>query len=139
MSRGAFTLIEVMVVLFILLAIAGAAVGVYQGRQEKSKRDTTLLYVKSLANYLDMYQLDVGRFPTTEQGLDALLTCPSDVPDPGKWGGPYIRDNAQTLDPWQNPYQYVSPGTRSRDGYDVWSFGPDGIDGTDDDIGNWTK
>lgn len=138
-NRNAFTLIEIMVVLFILVAISAAAVGVYQGRLERSRRDTTLVYVRSLAQFLDAYQLDVGRFPTTEQGLNALIECPSDLPDPSKWAGPYIRENAQTLDPWQNPYQYVSPGTHSRDGYDVWSFGSDRIDGTDDDIGNWTK
>jgi general secretion pathway protein G len=136
---GGFTLIEIMIVLFILLALVAAMVGAYQGRMNKANYQTTLLYVQTLATQLDMYQVDIGHFPTTEQGLNALLDAPSDLANPAKWAGPYLKDNAKTNDPWNNPYQYCCPGVRSRSGYDVWSLGPDQTDGTEDDIGNWTK
>lgn len=137
-QRG-FTLVEVMVVLFILLAIASVAVVSVQGSRERANIDKTKVYIRALGSALELYQVHVGRFPTTEQGLDALLNPPSDLADPGKWSGPYLKDNAETHDAWGSPYQYVSPGTHSRDGYDVWSLGPDMTDGTEDDIGNWTK
>ncbi|MDR3199405.1 MAG: type II secretion system major pseudopilin GspG [Planctomycetaceae bacterium] len=137
-SRG-FTLIEVLTVIFILLVLASAAVVAYRGTQEKANIDSTVLYVKNLSSALEMYQAHVGRFPTTEQGLSALLNPPSDLSNPARWSGPYLKDSAAAVDPWGNPYQYVCPGTRTRDGYDIWSFGPDGNDNTDDDIGNWTK
>lgn len=137
--RHGFTLVEVMVVLFILLAIASIAVVSVQGSRERANVDKTKVYVRALGSALELYQVHVGRFPTTEQGLDALLNPPSDLPDPSKWSGPYLKDNAETHDAWGSPYQYVSPGSRSRDGYDVWSLGPDMTDGTEDDIGNWSK
>ena len=56
--------------------------------------------------------------------------------NPSKWEGPYL-DSDLPLDPWDNPYQYVSPGIHNPDGFDIWSYGPDGINGTEDDIGNW--
>jgi general secretion pathway protein G len=134
-----FTLMEVLVVLFILLALASTAVVTYQGRLAKANVDQTILYVKTLTDAIESYRLAVGRFPTTEQGLNALLNPPSDLPNPAKWSGPYLKDTAPTEDPWGNPYQYVCPGTRTRDGFDIWSLGPDGTDNTEDDIGNWTK
>jgi general secretion pathway protein G len=137
-SQG-FTLIEVLIVFFILLALASAAVVAYQGTREKAKIDQTHLYIKALSEAIELYQVHVGRFPTTEQGLNALLNPPSDLTNPAKWSGPYLKDSAATEDPWGGPYQYASPGTRTRDGFDVWSLGPDGTDGTEDDIGNWTK
>lgn len=137
--RRGFTLTEVLVVLFILLAIMSVMVGVFRGTQKNAQIDQTKLYIRTLVNAVELYELHIGRPPTTEQGLDALLNPPADLANPSKWGGPYLKDNAKTLDPWDSPYQYVSPGTKTRDGFDIWSFGPDGIDGTDDDIGNWTS
>jgi len=85
---------------------------------------------------LQMYQMTIGSYPTTMQGLEALRTAPGDLPNPAKWDGPYL--NAPIpLDPWNQPYQYVSPGRHNPNGYDVWSVGPDGVNGTQDDIGNW--
>ena len=82
-----------------------------------------------------MFELDCGSFPSGAQGLDALRMPPPDVP-PGKWNGPYL-DSAVPLDPWGSPYQYMFPGSRNPDSYDLWSCGPDGMNGTEDDIGNW--
>ena len=75
----------------------------------------------------------MGRYPTTEEGLNALLKAPEGTED--RWAGPYVRDIPK--DPWGNEYQYAFPATRSRDAYDIWSMGPDGKNNTDDDIGNW--
>ena len=82
-----------------------------------------------------MYDSSVSSYPSS---LQALLTQPQDLPDPSKWAGPYL-DIDIGRDPWGNPYQYACPGSHNPDSFDVWSFGPDGVNGTPDDIGNWTK
>ena len=84
---------------------------------------------------LDLYELDNGTYPTTEQGLRALRVEPSSSPRPRKWSGPYLK--REPLDPWKNPYQYQNPGSQNSDGYDLYSFGPDGQESGDDDITNW--
>ena len=106
---------------------------------------------------LHTYRVHMGDFPSTTEGLQALITAPSSppaAPSPlpavfrdsadkaGRWRGPYVFANEHWkpfLDPWGNPYQYRYPGIRNKDGYDIWSKGPDGKDGTADDIGNWPK
>ena len=79
------------------------------------------------------YKLAIGKYPSTEEGLNALLNAPESAGD--RWKGPYVR--SLPLDPWGNPYQYRYPAQKSKDGYDVWSMGPDGQNETEDDIGNW--
>ena len=138
-KRSGFTLMEILIVIFILLLLAGIAVGVFNGTRERAKIDTTKINIRVLKSQVDRYNLEVGNYPTTAQGLDALLQPPADLPDPSKWGGPYLEDNTSPLDPWGNPYQYVSPSQHTRGGFDIWSLGPDGQDGTDDDIGTWSK
>ena len=94
---------------------------------------------------LGRYQQSVGNFPTTKQGLQALRTRPPDLPKPKKWNGPYLNPEVSLhplnlelpLDPWGHPYHYRLPGTHNPDSFDVWSVGPDGVDGSEDDIGNW--
>ena len=134
-KRGGFTLLEVMIVLFILVTLAAFAVVAVQGQQRRASIRAAFSYVKLLERQVDTFQLDVGRPPTTEEGIMALIVCPSNVSE-GKWGGPYLRDTASDRDPWGNVYQYSSPGRDNRD-FAIWSFGPDGTDGTDDDIGSW--
>ena len=135
--RGGFTLLEVMVVLFILVTLASMAVVAVRGTQARAQRQTAFTYVNMLKGAVDRYTLDLARPPTTEQGLSALISAPSDLANPGAWSGPYIEARATSRDPWGNEYRYVSPGPRSGGEFDIWSFGPDGIDGTDDDIGSW--
>jgi type II secretion system protein G len=84
---------------------------------------------------LDLYKLDVGCLPTTVDGLQALRAKPSDV-DVSKWQGPYLEKDVPR-DLWDHELRYECPGKHNPDSYDVWSPGPDGVDGTDDDIGNW--
>lgn len=132
-----FTLIEVMIVLFILVVIASAAVVATQTFLQQSKQRAAELFIKNMKTPLDMFQLNVGRYPTTEESLGALLAPPSSLADPSKWEGPYVEENVKDTDPWGNSYQYMYPGTHSTSRYDLWSVGPDGISDTDDDICSW--
>ena len=92
--------------------------------------------MNSLKAPLGVYFHDHGHYPTTSEGLDALLYPMDDVdPSKGKW--PYIDRSAVKFDPWGNPYQYKCPGQRNPTGYDLWSHGPDMKPNTADDIGNW--
>ena len=130
-NRGGFTLIEVMIVLFILVMIMGIAVVAVQGQRNLAQKRTALAYVKMLANQVERYDVDMGQLPPT---LEALITCP-DPSQEGKWGGPYIKEDATSIDPWGNPYEYAVEGGKFR----IWSYGPDMVNdnGSNDDIGNW--
>ncbi|MCL2710177.1 MAG: type II secretion system major pseudopilin GspG [Planctomycetaceae bacterium] len=130
-KRVGFTLLEVMIVLFILVTLAAMAIVAVTGTQKKAQQRAAFTYVKLLDSAVKRYMIDVGRPP---ESLDQLVN----PPDPkGGWGGPYIEDTATNRDPWGNEYQYATPGTRTSREYEIWSFGPDGINGTDDDIGSW--
>lgn len=133
--RG-FTVLEILVV----IAIAGMLVGLVVTNLTKlfgdSKIDIATMFVKSSIKVpLQQYNMHMGDYPTTADGLQALLTAPSSRAE--RWRGPYLQENKLPLDPWGEPYQYRYPGTKNKTGYDVWSKGPDRQDGTDDDIGNW--
>jgi general secretion pathway protein G len=134
--RGGFTLIEVMLVLMILVILASLAVGAFAPMRRKARIDAAKSQIGLMKTPLQVYEVAIGNLPTTTQGLEALRSAPSDIPNASKWDGPYL-DIPVPLDPWGNPYQYACPGTHNPDGYDVWSFGPDGANGTADDIGNW--
>ena len=137
--RGGFTLIEVLLVLVILVTLASLAVTAYDGISKKANIDAATVQIGLFKDQLSLYKLSMKVFPTGEQGLEALLQAPSELTNPDSWAGPYIDAEAVPLDPWGKPYQYQQPGKNSTAEYDVWSFGPDGNDGTDDDVGNWTK
>ena len=133
--REAFTLIEVLLVL-VILVILGSLVGIQiRSAQKKGLVNSAKAQVGMFKTPLDMYQLDLGSYPSSSSGLEALRTAPGDVQD-SKWQGPYL-EKAVPADPWGRQYQYANPGKHNTDGYDVWSLGPDGADGTDDDVGNW--
>ena len=134
-DRGGFTLLEVMIVLFILVTMAGLAVFAFQGQREMANRQNAYIYVKSLEQAIDLYVANVGYPPTTAQGLGALVSPPADLPNQGAWAGPYLKTNATTKDPWGMDYDYACPGTHGE--YDIWSYGRDLTNGTEDDIGNW--
>ncbi len=136
--RRGFTLIEVLLVLAILVIIASLAVTAYGPMQRRAYMRAAETQIKAFKTPLQAYLLDMNAFPTTQQGLEALRNPPGDLANPSKWNGPYL-DSDVPLDPWDRPYQYESPGKYDPEGYDVWSLGPDGVDGTDDDIGNWPQ
>jgi general secretion pathway protein G len=85
---------------------------------------------------LDAYQIDNGRYPTTEQGLQALIEQPATDPAPKNWNGPYLKQKSMPEDPWGNPFVYISPGEHNSEEYDLYSLGPDGVQ-SDDDVTNW--
>lgn len=131
-QRRGFTLVEVMVVLAILGLLISVALPRFSGRTEEARIQTTRLQIENLSAALDAFEFDCGRYPSTLEGLAALKTEPVNTPG---WKGPYMKKSIP-VDPWKNTYVYVSPGIKSVD-YDVYSFGPDRQDGSEDDIGSW--
>jgi general secretion pathway protein G len=132
--KHGFTLIELMLVVIIIGALAAMVVPRFAGRSEQAKISVAKADIHAnISSALDLYELDNGRYPTTEQGLNALRTKPTGFPEAVNWNGPYLRK--EPMDPWGNPYQYRYPGTHSFD-YDLYSMGPDGVE-SNDDIGNW--
>jgi general secretion pathway protein G len=135
--RG-FTLIEVMVVVAILAILASLIVPKIIGRPDEARVIAARQDIATLMQALKLYRLDNQRYPTTEQGLAALIARPTVAPAPGNWKpGGYLERLPR--DPWGNPYQYLNPGLRSE--IDVFSFGADGIaggEGVDADVGSWS-
>ncbi len=132
-----FTLIELLLVLLIIGVLAGLVVPRFAKRSEEARLSAARVDVEAnIATALDLYELDAGQFPTTGQGLEALLTEPASPPFPTKWNGPYVRGGLPT-DPWGNPYTYACPSQRRNADYDLSSNGPDGTQGGGDDITNW--
>ena len=137
-ARRAFTLLEILVVLAIIGLLVGLAVtkvgGIFGAKQE----DIARLFVNSsVKTPLTAYRIDMGGYPSTAEGIQALVTAPQGKAD--SWKGPYIESQGGKLpvDPWQEPYIYRFPGVKNKDGYDLYSKGPDKTEGTPDDIGNW--
>lgn len=136
--KGGFTLIEVLLVLVILVILASFAVVQFTGVRRRANLQAAKAQVDLCTSALKMYELAITSYPSTTQGLAALRYRPQDLPDPNKWDGPYM-DRDVPRDPWNNLYQYSYPGNHNPDSFDVWSFGPDGVNGTPDDIGNWNQ
>ena len=132
-SRG-FSLVELLVVLVILGLLIGLVAPNFLGRAEESRSDIAKVQVEYLHGALKTYRMDVGRFPSTEQGLAALMRAPAEVAD--YWRGPYL-DKELPLDPWRNAYQYRYPAENLQ-GLALYSLGADGAEGgegNDADIG----
>jgi general secretion pathway protein G len=121
-ARG-FTLLELLVVVAIIGLLVGYVAPRYFSQVGKSEVIAVRAQIDGFEKALDTYRLDTGRYPTTEQGLNALVTKPGDVP---KWNGPYLR-KAVPLDPWGNPYRYKSPSERGE--FEIVSYGKDGQPG----------
>ncbi len=137
-QRG-FTLIEIMLVVIIISILAAMVVPNLAGRGEQARRSTAEVDITAnLATALDLYEVDNGRYPTTEQKLEALIQKPTTAPEPLNWNGPYLKKKKLPKDPWGQDYVYAAPGTHNTDSYDLSSRGPDGVD-SDDDIVNWEK
>jgi general secretion pathway protein G len=134
-SEAGFTLIEMMVVIAIIGVLAALVVPRIMGRPDEARIIAAKQDIGTINQALKLYRLDIGRYPTTEQGLSALVTRTSIEPIPQNWkAGGYL--DALPNDPWGNPYQYANPGTKAE--VDVYSYGADkkpGGAGTDADIG----
>jgi len=131
---GGFTLLELLVVMVIIGLLAGYVGPRYFAQIGKSEVKTARAQIDAFDKALDQYRLDTGHYPSTEQGLDALMTRPESEP---KWAGPYLKKSVP-VDPWGNKYVYRSPGEHGE--YDLLSYGKDGkLGGTEEaaDITNW--
>lgn len=129
-----FTLLEVMVVIVILGILASMVVPNLMGNKDKADQQKAVSDIVALENALDMYKLDNSVYPTTEQGLEALVQKPTMSPEPRNYReGGYVKRLPQ--DPWRNDYLLLSPGENGK--LDIFSAGPDSQPGTEDDIGNW--
>ena len=141
-GRRGFTLMEMLVVLGILAMLLALVVPRILGTQKKADISATQSQLKLLRGCLQRYVLDMKEFPSTEQGLKALIEESSDLSETKakRWDGPYTESGELPKDPWDNDFQYEYPPKHgTADFPDIWSMGPDGEDGTEDDIVSWNK
>ncbi len=137
--EAGFTLIELMVVIVILGLLAGIILPRFMGESDKAKQQTAKMQIVGIETALKMYKLDNGSYPTTEQGLKALVEAPTSGKLPKNWRkGGYLEKGKVPKDPWKNEFVYVCPG--SHGDFDITSYGADGEPGGEDfdkDINNW--
>ena len=134
-TQTGFTLLELLVVLGIIAMLAGIVGPQVMKHMGESKTKAAKVQIEDLAATLDMYKLDLGTYPTNEDGLRALIESPDGAK---RWNGPYLSKAKIPLDPWQNEYHYVSPGEHGK--FDLFSFGADnkvGGEGEDQDVIRW--
>ncbi len=138
-AEHGFTLIELLVVLIIIGILAGYVGPKIMGRPEEAKRTKAAMQIKGLETALYLYKLDNGTYPSTEQGLQALVQAPESGRLPPKWReGGYLEKASVPKDPWSNEFVYFSPGVNAD--FDLSSYGPDGESGGEEenaDINNW--
>jgi len=133
--RSGFTLIELLLVMVILTILAAVVVPKFTRRSEQARVTAAISDIASLEVALDAFEVDTGRYPTTDEGLAALVEAP---PMLSSWKGPYLKRRKVPVDPWGNAYIYRCPGEHNTESYDLFSCGPDGQEGGGDDIDNWS-
>ncbi len=119
------TLIEILVVLVLIGVVLGVVGGNFIGKGEKAKADAAKIEMGQIGQTLDLYKLETGRYPTTQEGLQALISAPPGV---ANWNGPYWKKSAIPKDPWGNEYRYVAPGSNNVP-FEIMSYGADGREG----------
>ena len=137
--RAGFTLIELLVVITVIAILAGLVAPQIFGNVSDARITSARAQIENFGLALDAYRLDNHQYPSTAQGLAALMTLPTGDPPAANWRGPYLR-RALPNDPWGHPYVYRSPGDSVPNGYDLLSFGRDGKPGgtgEDQDITSW--
>jgi general secretion pathway protein G len=135
-DNSGFTLVELIVVVIIIGLLAGLVLPQFIRQEEKAKLKAARAQIELFATALDTFRLDVGRYPTSEEGLQALRQKPGGL---DRWDGPYLKKDLP-LDPWSKPYNYKSPGDHGP--YDITSYGADGVpggDGDNRDITSWEQ
>ncbi len=140
-SDHGFTLIEIMVVVVIIGLLLTVVASNVTKRLQTAEHVKSQADIKGLETAVETYRLDNGLYPTTEQGLEALVRKPASEPIPQSWNGPYLKGQSGVpKDRWGNDYLYLQPGAHNPDSYDVWTRGQDGQDGGEGpngDVGNW--
>ena len=134
---GAFTLVEVLVVLVIIGILAGLIVPRLLRRPGKARSTVAAGKIAQIETLVSVFKLDTGRFPSTGEGLHALIEAPEEIEE--EWAGPYCKEK-DLLDPWKREFNYEYPGTHNEDGVDIWTLGADGVEGGEgenEDLGNW--
>jgi general secretion pathway protein G len=129
----AFTLIELLLVMVILVVLAAVIVPRFGNRTEQARITAATTDISTLDGAIEQFQVDTGRYPTNDEGLAALISQPANVQN---WHGPYIKGQIPT-DPWKNAYVYRYPGQHNPSSFDLFSMGSDGREGNDD-IDNWS-
>ena len=136
-STAGFTLIEILLVVVIIGMLVTIAVVNIGGQSERAKLVSTKRQIDAYKTALGIYELDNGFYPSSGQGLQALISKPGGSPAPARWKGPYLDPPVLRDDPWGQPYIYRYPGERMTHSYDLYSAGPNLAAGDQDDIGNW--
>ena len=134
-AQSGFTLLELLVVLGIIAMLAGIVGPQVMKHMGESKTKAAKVQIEDLSATIDMYKLDVGTYPTTNEGLNALIESPNTAK---RWNGPYLQKSKVPLDPWQNEYHYLSPGEHGK--FDLYSYGADakeGGEGEYQDVVSW--
>jgi len=132
--RQGFTLVELLLVLVILGALAAIVVPKFAGRTQQAKETQAITQISAFETALNSFEVDNGYYPQGSDGLSELINPPKNA---SNWRGPYIKELPN--DPWGNPYIYENPGKVNTSGFDIISAGPDGRPGTEDDITNYSK
>jgi general secretion pathway protein G len=135
--RAGFTILELLLVLVILAILAGIVGSRFVGQSQSARVKAAHTQLENINLALNRFEIDLGRFPTGSEGLNALIERPGD--NAKAWQGPYLDGTAIPLDQWSNAWNYRQPGQHRSDGFDLWSNGPDGREGGGDDIANWTE
>lgn len=128
--RRGFTLMEVLLVLSILVILGGTVSFFFIKVQKNANMDAARTQISSYRTAVDLYRMDVGMYPQDQEGLEALRAAPSSLNNPQKWRGPYIQEEL-VADPWDMPYVY---GKIDEDTFQIVSYGPDRVQGTEDDV-----
>jgi general secretion pathway protein G len=135
--QSGMTMMELLAVLVIIGVVMGVVGGKFFGQAEEAKRKAAKIEINQIGQALDLFKLEVGRYPSTSEGLQALITAPAGV---SNWNGPYWKNGTLPTDPWKNEYKYAAPGQHGA--YDIISMGPDGKEGgegADRDITSWDQ
>ncbi len=133
--HAGFTLIELLLVLVILGILAAIVVPKFSGRTEQARTTAAASQIATFGTALDAFEVDMGYYPKGRNGLTELVNAPRDA---SKWKGPYMKNDIPK-DPWDQEYVYECPGKNNPSSYDLYSIGPDGRAGSEDDVTNWKK